>query len=253
MIKLAIVDDQSTIREFLKIHLDSIPDISVVGAASNGKEAIDTIEKCQPDIVLMDIEMPIMNGIEATKIISETFTNVMVVLFTTRDDKQQLNLALRAGARGYVLKTTSPKDLVEIIHLTVKGFFNLGPIIGNWNEETTSSAIETEEPKISLSRSNASVLLSDLTDRILELRRAVESQETKIVNLTNKIAYGQNEFSSRSDRRKLLNGRYSGRTSVKYYLDKKRQNTLFISGFLLGAFMVVTILVLFVAIKTFVL
>ena len=254
MIKLVIVDDQSTIREFLKIHLDSIPDITVVGSASNGKEAIDLIEKQQPDIVLMDIEMPVMNGIEASQIISTHFSDVMVVLFTTRDDKQQLNLALKAGARGYVLKTTSPKDLVEIIHLTIKGFFNIGPILGSWNEETTSSAIEIDEPKISLSRSNnASLILSDLTDRILELRQAVESQENKIVNLTNKLAYERRESNNRPERQKLLTGRNYGRTSVKHYLDKKRQNMLFISGFLLGAFMVVIILLLFMVVKTFVL
>lgn len=243
MIELVVVDDQNTIREFLRIHLDNIPNVCILDFASNGKEAIEAVEKYQPDIVLMDIEMPIMNGIEATRIISQRFIDVMVILFTTRDDKQQLNLALKSGARGYILKTSSPQDLANIINLTAKGFFSIGPILGEWNGESSSAEIELQRNEVTRSsNSDMSQVLSELTDRILELRQVVESQESKIVNLTNKFIYGQREIDHRLNGKRFFKRTPNwGRTSTRSSIDKRRENAVFISGFFLGTIMVVTI------------
>lgn len=121
MIKVLICDDQDIVREGLQRILESDAEIRVVGLAQNGLEALESIPLSQPDLVLMDLKMPVMNGILATRKISEQFPQVRVLVLTTYDDDEWLFDAVRAGAKGYLLKDRPRSDLIRAIKGTIEG------------------------------------------------------------------------------------------------------------------------------------
>lgn len=121
MIKLLICDDQAVVRDGLSIMLNLAPDLEVVAVASNGREAVQLSADWQPDLILMDLKMPIMNGIEATRQISAAQPLVKILVLTTYDDDEWLFEAIRAGAAGYLLKDMAHSDLVSAIRGTVSG------------------------------------------------------------------------------------------------------------------------------------
>ena len=121
MIKLLICDDQAVVRDGLSIMLNLAPDLEVIAVASNGREAVQLSATWQPDLILMDLEMPIMNGIEATRQISAAQPLVKILVLTTYDDDEWLFEAIRAGAAGYLLKDMAHSDLVSAIRGTVSG------------------------------------------------------------------------------------------------------------------------------------
>ena len=115
MINILLVDDQTLLCEVLKTWLDVEKDIQVLGVAHDGQKAIEAVEELQPDIVLMDIDMPQMNGLKATEIISQRFPQVKVIFLSGHDDDIYLGKSLRAGAKGYLLKNTTAEELVQKI------------------------------------------------------------------------------------------------------------------------------------------
>ena len=121
MVKVLICDDQMIVCEGLERILGAAPDIEVVGTAHNGQEALDLIPITNPDLVLMDLKMPLMNGIIASRKIREQFPIVFVLVLTTYDDDEWIFDAVRAGASGYLLKDTPPAELIKAIHGTVMG------------------------------------------------------------------------------------------------------------------------------------
>lgn len=127
MIRILIVDDQKTIHKTIESYLETEPELEIVGFAFNGQEAIIKVEELNPDLVLMDIEMPIMNGLETTKIICESFVSTKVLMFTNFDDEQTFKTALQMGAKGYLLKTTPAREIISAIHYAYMGYFQLGP------------------------------------------------------------------------------------------------------------------------------
>lgn len=277
MTRILIVDDSSSIREFLKINLASEPDIQIIGVADNGQTAIALAGQYQPDIVLMDIEMPgNINGIKATERISQSFPSVKVLLLTSQDNRQQLNLALKAGARGYILKNTGIKDIANIIRLTVKGFFQIGPILGNWDNsqhESLQSSTQilatnsspTKVRDITLQNGNynhemADVstmnhVLSNLTSGIFQLQETIKSQEDTIINLTNQYSQVQQEIRTklRKDKRGFNSAKafnYYGAKFAPNQFGQRRQHLLFISSFFLGVFTVLILILLIMTIGT---
>lgn len=114
-IKCLIVDDQPILREGLKSLLATCADIEVIAEASNGIEALDQLGIVQPDVVLMDIRMPVMNGVEATKAIKEKFPKIIIIILTTFDDDHYILDALRNGASGYLLKDMGIQQLASAI------------------------------------------------------------------------------------------------------------------------------------------
>lgn len=103
-IKVIIVDDHQVVLEGFIARLESENEIDVVGTASNGLAAIDSVKQHQPDVVLMDISMPIMNGIEATELIKEEFPHVKVLMLTMHDNREYIMNVMQSGAVGYMLK-----------------------------------------------------------------------------------------------------------------------------------------------------
>ena len=126
-IRLLICDDQDIVCEGLRAMLAPIPQIDVVGVAKNGIEAVDQTRRLQPDVVLMDLKMPKMNGIQATKAIREQFPDVHVLVLTTYDADEWVINAVRNGAAGYLLKDTPQEELVKAIFDTVKGWNPIDP------------------------------------------------------------------------------------------------------------------------------
>ncbi len=127
MIKVLIVDDQKTVQEVLRSYLEEDTSLEVISCANNGQEALDIIETNRPHIVLMDIEMPILDGLTATRIISEKYVDTNVLILSVHDEDAYLNTALQVGAKGYLLKNTPAKELLNAIHSAYKGYFQLGP------------------------------------------------------------------------------------------------------------------------------
>lgn len=120
-IRLLIVDDHTLFREGLRALFSAIDDIELVGEATTGQEAIDLVEECQPDVILMDIDMPGMSGVKATRSILRKAPSIGIVMVTMLEDDASVFSAMRAGARGYVLKGAQPNELLQTIRAVANG------------------------------------------------------------------------------------------------------------------------------------
>ena len=130
MTRVVIVDDQELVRAGFRVLLESADDIDVVGEASTGVEAIDLIRAQDPDVALMDIRMPGMDGLEATEVVlADKDLKVRILILTTFDLDEYVHRALRAGASGFMLKDTSPNDLLDAIRVVAEGDALLSPSI----------------------------------------------------------------------------------------------------------------------------
>ncbi|MGF1506828.1 MAG: response regulator [Anaerolineae bacterium] len=126
-VRVLLVDDQDIVREGLQAILGTAPGIEIVGAAADGALAIDLIPETQPDVVLMDLKMPVMNGVQATRFIREQFPEVKVLVLTTYDADDWVFDAIRGGAAGYLLKDTPRDELVAAIQGTAAGQTHIDP------------------------------------------------------------------------------------------------------------------------------
>jgi DNA-binding NarL/FixJ family response regulator len=141
-----IVDDQKTVQEIIKTYIEADPSLEFVGCASDGKEAIELIGIHHPNVVLMDIEMPVMDGLEATQIITEQFINTSVLIISVHNDESYLDAALQVGAKGYLKKNTPEKELLHAIHSAYKGYFQLGPgLLEQYLHKATQSQSNSQE------------------------------------------------------------------------------------------------------------
>jgi DNA-binding NarL/FixJ family response regulator/uncharacterized protein involved in exopolysaccharide biosynthesis len=127
MIRILLVDDQRTIREALKMMLDSAPDFQVVGTASDGHTAIEQVGLLNPNVVLIDMEMPGLDGVSATRIINQQFSDVKVLVLSMHDDDSFISQSMQAGAMGYLLKNTPPQELRAAIRFVNRGYAQIGP------------------------------------------------------------------------------------------------------------------------------
>jgi NarL family two-component system response regulator LiaR len=128
-IRVLIVDDHPVVRKGIRVLLEGEKDIEVVGEAFNGIEAILQVEKQHPDVVLMDLVMPEMDGIEATRRISDKFPGVRILVLTSFVADDKVFPSIKAGAHGYLLKDTDPAYLVQAIHQVYQGELSLPPVI----------------------------------------------------------------------------------------------------------------------------
>ena len=129
MIKVLIADDQELIRESLGIVLGANPDMEITGMASDGQSVLSMIKKEKPDVILMDIRMPGMDGVECTRIVKEKYPDIYIIILTTFDDDEYVYGALKYGASGYLLKGISMKELDSAIRTVVSGRAMINPEI----------------------------------------------------------------------------------------------------------------------------
>ncbi|MEH2261322.1 response regulator transcription factor [Nostoc sp.] len=166
MIKVLLVDDQSLIRQGLRALLELEPDLEIVGEAENGEQAINLVAEFQPDVVLLDIRMPIMDGVAATKEIQKRFAKTKILVLTTFDDDEYVSAALQNGAMGYLLKDTPSEELAVAIRAVYKGYTQLGPGIVKKLLTQFSNGIVTQAPPVPSS-------LTELTPREKEVLRLI--------------------------------------------------------------------------------
>lgn len=159
--KIIICDDQALVRDGLELMLRLEKDIQIVGCAQDGAEALELINQHHPDLVLMDLKMPGMNGIEATRQIRARFPNVKVLVLTTYDDDEWLFDAIRAGACGYLLKDTPREKVIEAIRGTVAGRSFVDPAVAG--KLLVQVASRQSQP--------ASLLTEKLTERESDILR----------------------------------------------------------------------------------
>jgi DNA-binding NarL/FixJ family response regulator len=131
MIRLLLVDDQALFRQGLRGLLQLEDDFEIVGEAENGQQAIELVAQLQPDVVLMDIRMPVCNGVEATRAIHQSYPWVRILVLTTFDEDEYVWPSLQAGALGYLLKSTSAKQVAAAVRTVADGHSQLGPTIAS--------------------------------------------------------------------------------------------------------------------------
>jgi DNA-binding NarL/FixJ family response regulator len=125
MINVLVVDDQNLTHKLIETYLEPEPEIKIVGFANDGQEAINKISFLRPDVILMDVEMPKMDGLSATKIITQQFPQSKVLILSVHDNEQHLSQAMKNGAKGYLLKTTTAQELKNAIRYVNQGYFQL--------------------------------------------------------------------------------------------------------------------------------
>ena len=128
-IRILVTDDHIVVRKGLVAMLETEPDIQIIGEASNGAEALKMAQELVPDVVLMDLVMPVMDGIEATRQIKQTVPSVNILVLTSFSTNDKVLPSLNAGAIGYLLKDSTPADLVRAIHQVAQGEGSLNPAI----------------------------------------------------------------------------------------------------------------------------
>ncbi len=153
-ITLLLADDHTIIREGLRACFDGQKQFKIVGEASDGKEAIEKAEALRPDVILLDITMPVMSGIEATPILRRKVENSKILILTIHNNKEYVSRILKAGAHGYVLKDASPSELFKAVELVHRGDAFLSPAISN----TIVSAFQKEEAEAELSEREREIL-----------------------------------------------------------------------------------------------
>jgi DNA-binding NarL/FixJ family response regulator len=127
MIRVLIVDDHKVVRQGLQVFLGQEPDIEIVGEATNGREAVERVGALHPDVVLMDLVMPEMDGIAATTAIKRQFSDVEVIAMTSFIEDEKVFAAMQAGTTGYLLKDAAPDDVTKAIRLAARGQVHLDP------------------------------------------------------------------------------------------------------------------------------
>jgi len=166
VIRVLLADDQALVRSGFRMILEARDDLEVVGEAATGSEVIELAARLDPDVILMDIRMPDLDGVEATRQLTASETRARVLILTTFDLDEYVYDAIRAGASGFLLKDVQPAQLVEAVRVVADGEALLAPTVTRRLLERFASELPDEKPPVSLEA---------LTPRELEILRLVAS------------------------------------------------------------------------------
>jgi DNA-binding NarL/FixJ family response regulator len=176
-VRVVVVDDQALVRGAFHLLVDSAPDLEVVGEGENGAEAVALVRELEPDVVLMDIRMPVMDGLEATSTIAGLGVGTRVLVLTTFDLDDYVFGALRAGASGFLLKDTPPVQLLDGIRVVARGESLLAPSV----TRQLIAEFVRRQPSRDVARREATGSLDGLTEREKEVlvlvARGLSNQE----------------------------------------------------------------------------
>jgi DNA-binding NarL/FixJ family response regulator len=173
MIRLVLVDDQTLIRQGIQTLLEMEQDLEVVGVAGNGREAIEAVERARPDVVLMDVRMPEMDGVAATAVLTQRFPQIGVIILTTFDDDEYVFEGLKAGARGYLLKDVSSDELAEAVRAVAAGQALMQPSIARKVVAEFSRLAAGTPARAASPAAEQGALPQPLTERELDVLRAM--------------------------------------------------------------------------------
>jgi DNA-binding NarL/FixJ family response regulator len=166
-LRIIVADDQATVREGLVVLLGVLPDIEVVASAADGRQALELVAAHRPDAILLDLHMPVMNGIEATRILAKEFPDVAIVVLTTYLDDAAVMDALRAGARSYLTKDADRNDIAHALRAAADGLAVFDPRV---HATLLNAASAAAEPEPAASSSAGGPALPDgLTQREMEI------------------------------------------------------------------------------------
>lgn len=170
MIKILIVDDQRLFRHGLMSLLEQERDFKIVGDASDGQEAFTLTQETKPDIILMDVEMPKLDGIGATRMISERYPNMKILMLSVYNEDERVIAAVKAGASGYILKDADHKEFIKIIKSAYAGKSIVSPFLANLTPRILSIIRgETEMPEEMDMDIHKKFSLTERENKILEL------------------------------------------------------------------------------------
>ena len=164
--RVVVADDQALVRGGFRMILDARSDMEVVGEAADGAEAVALVAESEPDVVLMDVRMPEMDGIEATERIARSGSSARIIILTTHDLDEYVLAALRAGASGFLLKDVRPADLVESIRVVARGDALLAPSVTRRLLDRFAEVLDNRESELA-------PLMEELTEREVEVLRLV--------------------------------------------------------------------------------
>jgi DNA-binding NarL/FixJ family response regulator len=217
MIRVLIADDQNLIRQALQVCLEPENDIEIIACVDDGLKAIDRIEKFHPDVAILDLEMPNLDGLTTTRIICERFPQTRVLVLSSHDSEDYVNQALKAGAKGYLNKTTSTEELANAIRSVHKGYLRLAPelqerllnylnkdkenpnIIFHLEEKITERFQNIQQEVRQILDSEHNVIREQLTQLINEKSDKTEQDllielETDVNNLKQEVEQGLKDF-----------------------------------------------------------
>lgn len=195
-IRVLLADDHTILRAGLRMMLDAQPDIEVVGEASDGRQALAEAQRLQPDLVLMDITMPEMNGIEATRQIKRALDTTRVLILTMHENEEYLFQVLRAGASGYILKEAAGTELISAIRIVYSGRFYMSPsaqsmMVGDYlqrvrsGEERDSYSALTEREREILKLVAEGHTNNQIAERLFISPKTVDTHRTHIMDKLN--------------------------------------------------------------------
>src|SRR4051794_36773592 len=174
-VRVLVVDDQRLMRDGIASLLSIQPGVAVVGTAANGQEALEQAEALKPDVILMDIRMPVMDGVAATAEVHRRLPGCKVLMLTTFDDEEYVAEALRAGAGGYLLKDIPAADLAQAVRAVHRGIYQLDPAVVSRMVASLGGRGEASEAAQTTSVSGK---LATLTQREIEVLRLIAAGST---------------------------------------------------------------------------
>lgn len=180
-IKVLIADDHVFYREGVRALLSNVPEVEIVGEANNGEEAVAQAKNLQPNIILMDLKMPDMNGIDATRKINETHPNIGVLVITMFDDDDSVFAAMRAGARGYLLKDADKDEVVRAIVAVERGEAIFSPAIAQRMMQYFAA------PSAASNKKGQPSEFAELTEREYEILELIAQGDDNMV-IANKLS-----------------------------------------------------------------
>jgi two-component system response regulator NreC len=195
-IRILLADDHTILRAGLKMMLNAQPDMEVIGEAQDGRQALHEAQRLQPDVILMDITMPDMNGIEATKQIKRAQPEIKVLILTMHEHDEYIFQALRAGASGYMLKEAADTELITALHVVQSGQFYLSPaaqsvMVGDYlqrvrtGEEKDSYSSLTEREREILKLVAEGYTNNQIAERLVISPKTVDTHRTHIMDKLN--------------------------------------------------------------------
>ena len=195
-IRILLADDHTILRAGLRMMLNAQPDFEVVGEAQDGRQAIQEAQRLQPDVILMDITMPDMNGIEATRQIKKSLPETKVLILTMHEHDEYVFQALRAGASGYMLKEAADTDLISALRVIQNGQFYLSPtaqsvMVGDYlqrvrtGEEKDSYSSLTEREREILKLVAEGYTNNKIAERLIISPKTVDTHRTHVMDKLN--------------------------------------------------------------------